>query len=67
MNVGIGVGMAMVARGEFAYLVADVAAKADVVGTPYKMMSTDVFASVMVGLVMATVFAAFAFRWALGV
>lgn len=55
------VGIAMVARGEFAYLVAQDA------NAELQMISGDVYAAVVVALVMATVFSPFTFRWALGV
>jgi Kef-type K+ transport system membrane component KefB len=61
------VGMAMVARGEFAYLVADVAQSSDYNGGPQKMMSPEVYASVVWALVMATIFSPVMFRWAIGI
>ena len=54
------VGMAMVARGEFAYLVASE-------GVGLGMMTSEVYASVMWALVFATIFSPISFRWALGV
>uniref|UniRef100_A0A7S2NN70 Cation/H+ exchanger transmembrane domain-containing protein n=1 Tax=Haptolina brevifila TaxID=156173 RepID=A0A7S2NN70_9EUKA len=62
------VGIAMVARGEFAYLVAETAANSEngcKEGT--YMMSQDVYAAVMWALVMATICAPVMFRWALGI
>jgi len=63
------VGIAMVARGEFAYLVAETAQV-----TPYAggdegdtMMSPDVYAATVWALVWATITAPLMFRWALGV
>ena len=64
------VGMAMCARAEFAYLVANEARLADhkTGSQPYKkMMDEEVYASVMWALVFATIFSPVAFRWALGV
>jgi len=63
------VGMAMVARGEFAYMVAETAhttiyAK----GFPgQRMMDPQVYAATIWALVMATVASPLLFRWALGV
>ena len=54
------VGMAMVARGEFAYLVADTAQSMD-------FMKPEVYASVVWALVMATIFSPVCFKWALGI
>jgi len=64
------VGIAMVARGEFAYLVAETAQT-----TPYQgsdvpgmtMMSAEVYAAVVWALVWATITAPIMFRWAIGV
>lgn len=63
------VGMAMVARGEFAYMVAETAQ-----GAPYlagepgqRMMRDEVYASVVWALVMATIVSPLLFRWALGI
>ena len=61
------VGMAMVARGEFAYLVADVAQSSLFQGGPGMTMDEEVYAAVMWALVMATIFSPVAFRWALAV
>ena len=59
----------MVARGEFAYMVAETAQAADYLeGEPgQKMMSPKVYASVVWSLVMATVASPILFHWALGV
>ena len=62
------VGMAMVARGEFAYLVAESASTLPVGGDDSRrMMSLEVYASVMWALVCATIFSPISFRWALAV
>jgi Kef-type K+ transport system membrane component KefB/glycine cleavage system regulatory protein len=63
------VGMAMVARGEFAYMVAETAQGADYAGGEpgAKMMSQEVYASVVWALVMATIASPVMFRWAIGV
>ena len=63
------VGMAMVARGEFAFLVAVSARNMEYAGgVPGEtMISEDVFASLAWSLVWALVFAPFLFRWALSV
>ena len=61
------VGMAMVARGEFAYLVAETAADADYNGGPDKFMKPEVYAAVIWALVSATIVAPITFKWALAV
>ena len=64
------VGIAMVARGEFAYLVAKAAKDTPFqceVGSEVTMMRDEVYAAVVVALVMATVCSPVMFRWALGV
>jgi len=61
------VGIAMVARGEFAYLVAETAQALQYNGGPERMMSQEVYAAVVWALVMATVCSPVMFRWALGV
>ena len=66
------VGIAMVARGEFAYLVAEMAKTMDYqcpLGEPpvVKMMDSEVYAAVIIALVMATVVSPVLFRWALAV
>ena len=63
------VGMAMVARGEFAFLVAYQAKEMDIKDTdPVEyMMSDDVYAMVTWALVWALVSAPFLFKWALKV
>jgi len=64
------VGIAMVARGEFAYLVAEISNGLEYgckPGEGIKMMSDDVYAAVMWALVMATICAPVMFRWALGI
>ena len=63
------VGMAMVARGEFAYMVAETAYVAEYVDGAQgeTMMSREVYASVVWALVGATIASPLLFRWALGV
>ena len=63
------VGMAMVARGEFAFLVAVSARNMDYAGGEpgETMISEGVFASLAWSLVWALIFAPFLFRWALSV
>jgi len=61
------VGIAMVARGEFAYLVAAEAQTLNRLGTEMKMMSGDVYAAVVWALVLATICSPVMFRWALAV
>jgi len=61
------VGIAMVARGEFAYLVAETAQGLDWRGSGTPMMASEVYASVIIALVCATVCAPIMFRWVLGV
>ena len=65
------VGIAMVARGEFAYLVAEMAKSLRYEGAPegetVYMMSSEVYAAVIIALVMATVVSPVLFRWALAV
>ena len=59
------VGMAMVARGEFAFLVAYSASKMTL-SDGRKMLSPPIYAAVTWALVWALIFAPFLFRWALG-
>jgi len=64
------VGMAMVARGEFAFLVAysAQAMKREGAGAGDEyMLGTDVYAAITWALMWALVFAPFLFKWALGV
>jgi hypothetical protein len=63
------VGAAMVARGEFAYVVADTAQSLSYVGgnPGQRMLDPKVYASVVWALVMATVASPILFHWALGV
>jgi len=59
------VGCAMIARGEFAFLVASIAAgMRDSSGVP--MLGPDEYAAVVWGLVWALISAPFLFKWALG-
>jgi len=60
------VGMAMVARGEFAFLVAYSASKMEMPDGS-RMLSPPVYACVTWALVWALIFAPFLFKWALGV
>ena len=57
----------MMARGEFAYLVAATARDLDFMGGPETMMREEVYAAVIWALVMATVCAPIMFKWALKV
>ena len=59
------VGMAMVARGEFAFLVAYSASTMTIGGEP--MLREEVYAALTWALVWALIFAPFLFKWALGV
>ena len=59
------VGMAMVARGEFAFLVAYSASTMQIAGEP--MLRESVYAALTWALVWALIFAPFLFKWALGV
>jgi Kef-type K+ transport system membrane component KefB/glycine cleavage system regulatory protein len=60
------VGIAMVARGEFAFLVAYSARNMELSGGGY-MLSPKVYAAITWALVWALVFAPFLFKWALNV
>merc|ERR1740130_791710 len=57
--------MAMVARGEFAFLVAYSASTMQIAGEP--MLRESVYAALTWALVWALIFAPFLFKWALGV
>ena len=61
------VGVAMVARGEFAYLVAKEARDLDAVGFDGKMLSGSSYAMVIWALVISTIASPLLFRWALKV
>jgi len=62
------VGFAMVGRGEFAYLVAQMSKSTNFLGTSVngkKMMSEPIYAVTIWALIWSTIFAPIAFKWAL--
>jgi Kef-type K+ transport system membrane component KefB len=59
------VGFAMVGRGEFAYLVAEISKSTTYGASRKKMLSESIYAVVLWALIWSTIFAPIAFKWAL--